>query len=288
MSSDSLSVVEGLLNHLEHLVHTAPIRGGRIAREARTRLMAIADQIRLNSASPDTAERALRVRKAIATGNRSFVRYELDRIRYQIARMHHVSHDEIESGPLLGLEMENSRLRELLAGRQSQTQDESAKEEETETEEEENRVEQFQKSQHRAFVIMPFSHEFDDVWNGGIKRACQELKIAALRVDEINLSSGITDDIKKFVKKATTVVVDITGNNPNVMYELGYALGRGKKPIIICQGESKVPFDVANIRHLEYIDSWQGIEDLNKGLKKFLNETLNRRRPHKKKSNNAS
>jgi len=149
----------------------------------------------------------------------------------------------------------------------------------------ENMAKKFTSSKNRVFVIMPFSEEFDDVWLGGIKKACQT-DFSPLRVDKIRLSSWITEDIKQYVEKATTVVADITGNNANVMFELGYALGRKKDAIIIMQPQesSKVPFDISGIRHLDYADSWQGIEQLAKELRKFLTSTLERQKERKRGS----
>lgn len=149
----------------------------------------------------------------------------------------------------------------------------------------ENMVKKFNDSKNRVFVIMPFNDEFDDVWVGGIKKACLG-DFAPLRVDQISLSSWITDDVEEYIDKSTTVVADVTGNNPNVMFELGYALGRKKDPIIIVQPQEpgKVPFDISGIRHLEYADSWQGIEALAKNLRKFLTATSEKQKTKGSKS----
>ena len=127
----------------------------------------------------------------------------------------------------------------------------------------------------RAFIIMPFHRDFDNVRLGAIKLACSESHYAPLRVDEINLSSLITDDIEQYSSVADVVIVDLTGNNPNVMFEFGWSLAKNKKPIVICQGEysSKVAFDVRGIRHISYENSWLGVEALKKKLKDFISST---------------
>lgn len=142
-------------------------------------------------------------------------------------------------------------------------------------EKQEDMLKKYNDAEKRAFIIMPFAPEFDNVWLGGIKPACAEYKYAPLRVDEISLSSLITDDIQNYMKKASIVIVDITENNPNVMFEFGWALAKDKKPIVICQEEhtSKVPFDILNIRHISYENSWLGVEELKKGLKRFIAST---------------
>jgi len=49
----------------------------------------------------------------------------------------------------------------------------------------------------KIFVIMPFDSTFDDVWKGAIERASNAEHFACLRVDEVNLSTSIMEDIKK-------------------------------------------------------------------------------------------
>lgn len=136
----------------------------------------------------------------------------------------------------------------------------------------EDMLQKFLSSPKKAFIIMPFQRDFDNVWFGGIKPACTECHYAPLRVDEVNLSSLITDDIERYSNMADVVVVDLTGNNPNVMFDLGWSLAKNKKPIVICQGDhsSKVAFDVRGIRHISYENSWLGVETLKKKMKDFI------------------
>jgi len=133
----------------------------------------------------------------------------------------------------------------------------------------------FKEAGKKVFVIMPFAPMFDDIWRGGIERACNTEEMGCLRVDQINLSSWITEDIKEYMKMADFVVIDITGNNPNVMFELGWALALDKKPIVIRQKDdpSNVPFDVKDLRYIQYVSSWSGVEKLYRDICKFLKST---------------
>lgn len=47
-------------------------------------------------------------------------------------------------------------------------------------------------------------------------------------------------------------VVDVSGMNPNVMFELGMRLTVGKPTVIICDNSTKIPFDTGLIEHLIY------------------------------------
>lgn len=122
------------------------------------------------------------------------------------------------------------------------------------------------------FVIMPFDQQFNDVWKGGIQRASEKLGFKPVRVDMINRSSNITDDIVISIEKCNMAIVDVTGNNPNVMFELGYTLAKAKPNIIISQSANFLPFDIRNIRTIVYSNSWSGIEELSNKLQDFLKE----------------
>ncbi|MBN8835649.1 MAG: hypothetical protein J0I09_00165 [Sphingobacteriia bacterium] len=123
-----------------------------------------------------------------------------------------------------------------------------------------------------VFVIMPFNKEFNDVWKGAIEKASKAEGYKALRVDMINKSSNITDDIIESIRKCKIAIVDVSSNNANVMFELGYAVALEKPNIIISQSVEFLPFDIRNIRTILYQNSWSGIEELKIKIQEFLKE----------------
>jgi hypothetical protein len=60
---------------------------------------------------------------------------------------------------------------------------------------------------------MPFNATFNDVWKGAIEKAAKELGMRPIRVDMINRSSNITDDIVESIKKCHLAIVDVSDNN---------------------------------------------------------------------------
>lgn len=64
----------------------------------------------------------------------------------------------------------------------------------------------------------------------------------------------ILRDIVLDLDRADLVVADITGLNPNVMYELGIRHGFCKKTILLTQDLRELPFDIAGYQCMEY--SW--------------------------------
>lgn len=107
----------------------------------------------------------------------------------------------------------------------------------------------------KAFVIMPFSSEFDDVFKLGIKETSKENGVDAFRIDEELFDEGILEKIYSEIEKADFLIADLSNKNPNVFYELGYAHAIGKLCILITKSAENIPFDLKHKRHIVYGDS---------------------------------
>jgi hypothetical protein len=103
-----------------------------------------------------------------------------------------------------------------------------------------------------VFVLMPFASEFDDIYKLGIKAACQEAGAYCERVDEQISRENILERVYNQIGKADIVVSDMTGRNPNVFYESGYAHALGKHVILLTQRADDIPFDLKHYPHIIY------------------------------------
>lgn len=103
-----------------------------------------------------------------------------------------------------------------------------------------------------AFVLMPFSSEFDDIYNLGIQAVASENGVTAERVDEQIFNEGMLDRIYGQIDRADFVIADVTGRNPNVFYEVGYAHGKQKPVTLLTKSVDDIPFDLKHHRHLVY------------------------------------
>jgi hypothetical protein len=54
------------------------------------------------------------------------------------------------------------------------------------------------------------------------------------------------------LQNASLCIADLTGANPNVMWEFGFATALNKPTIALCQSELKLPFDVKDVRTIQY------------------------------------
>ncbi len=103
-----------------------------------------------------------------------------------------------------------------------------------------------------VFVLMPFQKEFDDVYKLGIKVACDNAGAYAERVDEQLFQDSILQRVYNQIAKADIIVADMTGRNPNVFYEAGYAHALGKHVILLTQNTDDIPFDLKHYPHIIY------------------------------------
>lgn len=104
----------------------------------------------------------------------------------------------------------------------------------------------------KAFVLMPFSSEYDDIYKLGIKEAAKSKDVDAYRLDEELFDQGMLDKIYSEIRECDFIIADLSNRNPNVFYELGYAHGIGKLSILITQASENIPFDLKHRRHIVY------------------------------------
>lgn len=103
-----------------------------------------------------------------------------------------------------------------------------------------------------VFVLMPFDDAFDDIYKFGIKAACEEAGAYCERVDEQIFVENILDRVYNQIAKADIIVAEMTGRNPNVFYETGYAHALNKRVILLTQNTEDIPFDLKHYPHIIY------------------------------------
>ncbi len=126
-----------------------------------------------------------------------------------------------------------------------------------------------------CFVLMPFSEIWSErVYKDLIRKNVEELGLQCLRAD--NLTGQIViEDIWIKINQCAFVIVDVTGKNPNVMYELGIVHTLGKPAILITQDLLTIPFDFKHFRHYEYQDNTDGFKNLSQKLPQVIQEIYN-------------
>ena len=122
-------------------------------------------------------------------------------------------------------------------------------------------------------VMMPFAEKFNPVYET-IKEACNDLRIRALRVDEIYGSKKIIDDVFSAIKQSQIVISDLTERNPNVLYETGLAHALNCDVVLLVQNKQDIPFDLAQFRYIHYLPNDEGFSKLKTDLINNIKATL--------------
>ncbi|MBR4333328.1 MAG: hypothetical protein IKP72_11680 [Clostridia bacterium] len=121
----------------------------------------------------------------------------------------------------------------------------------------------------KVFVIMPFQDQFFEVYEM-LKMQFQEGFEFSNANDEGN-PQNILKDVVQPIYEADIILADLTGLNPNVMYELGLAHSFNKKTIIITQDDlSNLPFDLKQYRAKDYTTHFKKFAELVDFLKRML------------------
>lgn len=105
-----------------------------------------------------------------------------------------------------------------------------------------------------CFVIQPisdlkFTKRYDDIY----RPAIEVVGLSAYRVDLDPAVKIPIENIESKIKDSIICFADISVDNPNVWYELGYAFAIGKDIVMVCDENRKdFPFDVRHKNIIRY------------------------------------
>lgn len=109
--------------------------------------------------------------------------------------------------------------------------------------------------EHICFVAQPFDGgQFDMRYRDIIEPAINQCGLKPYRVDEDDSAIITIESIMQRIKDAKIVIAEITLDNPNVWFELGYAIALSKPVVLMCSDERKTqfPFDIRHMNILTY------------------------------------
>ena len=121
-------------------------------------------------------------------------------------------------------------------------------------------------SRPSVFVAMPFSEQMDDVFHFGINGPVKAAGFLCERADFSTFTGDAMAWVRERISKATLVIAEVTGANPNVYLEVGYAWGCGTPTLLLVQDQSDLKFDVQGQRCIVY----KKIKDLEDALRQDL------------------
>lgn len=129
----------------------------------------------------------------------------------------------------------------------------------------------FLKQENRVFVVMKFDDKMlDSAYEGVIKPTFEKHDISVIRVDEIQNSGKISDQILELISSSKFVFSDLTGSRPNCYYETGFAHAIGKEIILSCHKSEQIHFDLSGYRFIV----WETESELRRELEKRIKSLL--------------
>lgn len=128
----------------------------------------------------------------------------------------------------------------------------------------------------RCFIITPIGNDndsirrhIDGIIDAAIKPAL-EPDYEVVAAHKITETGTITKQIIKEIYQDELAIANLTGNNPNVMYELAVRYCLGKPVLTIAEKGTRLPFDVMPERTIFYINDPQGSLDLKEAIKSYV------------------
>ena len=116
----------------------------------------------------------------------------------------------------------------------------------------------------RCFIITPIGNDndsirrhIDGIIDAAIKPAL-EPDYEVVAAHKITETGTITKQIIKEIYQNELAIANLTGNNPNVMYELAIRYCLGKPVLTIAEKGTSLPFDVMPERTIFYINDPKG------------------------------
>ena len=129
-----------------------------------------------------------------------------------------------------------------------------------------------------AFVVMQFGVPYDQLYADVIRPVVAGCGFDVIRADDDFGPGLIIADVVRRIQEAEVIIADITPENQNVFYEVGYAHALGKPTILLAEKGKRLPFDVSGFRTLFYENSIAGEAAVEQGLRRHV-EAITRERP---------
>jgi hypothetical protein len=122
-----------------------------------------------------------------------------------------------------------------------------------------------------CFIVMQFTEEYNALFKEVIRPVCEAYGYEVVRADDFFTSGQIIEDITRSIRESALIIADVTPDNANVFYEVGYAHGIGKATILLSdRRRERLPFDIAGFRTLFYDNTIGGKSAVEERLKKHL------------------
>lgn len=130
-----------------------------------------------------------------------------------------------------------------------------------------------------GFVLLPHKPEFQAIYEEAISPAFRANNLEPLKADDIYRPGSILSQVWSQIRTAEVLVADVSGLNPNVIFELGLCHGMHRCPILLVRDPAELPFNLRSLRYIVYSNDITGIKRLREQLKRSIEEFIAATRP---------
>src|SRR5947209_15678557 len=112
-----------------------------------------------------------------------------------------------------------------------------------------------------CFVFMPYGvkelpngqkFDWDEHWSQVLVVAIQQAGMTPVRADDMAGPGTILERLWQGIQEAEVIVADLTGLNPNVLYEFGLAHAVNKRILILSMFPDDTPVDLRQFVQISY------------------------------------
>lgn len=133
----------------------------------------------------------------------------------------------------------------------------------------------------RCFIITPIGNAnsetrrmADGVIGSALRPILEQRGFKVITPHQMSNPGAIDRVVIQQILECELVIANLTGLNPNVMYELAVRHSFGKPVVCIAESLTNLPFDIHSQRVLFYTNDMRGVEELQSALPEYIDSAM--------------